>query len=244
MSARNLKKENGPIEIAFKDRKHYSESYSYGLEYSLLTPKYKAVHPPVLCKDFLTDIFWSEYTNKRIQIYGFSWTPGRFAINRRKFHLGIRLRHRGNDAYDNLECPRLQEFLNEFEALVDVPLSKVYVVSDTAAIVEFDREWTMQPIRLSLYTLLVRVGLRYDGRGVEKWLTHIRVNGNGEVGSYDSSIVKAAESKFNGIFKHKSLSFLQEYKDYKGSSVHDESGLMSWKEKWDEEDLRARAAHK
>ena len=228
--------EGGKVE--FKGDGGFGEAHSYGLEYSLLSKRkntngYVAIHSPVLCKDFLSDLLWAEHTNNRVSIYGFSWRGGQrksFNIKTKKtFRLGIRLKGR-RGLYENLEAPKLQEFLNEFEDLVGLPHSKVLHINDREAVVEFDKEWTTQPVRVSLFTLLVRVGLRYNGCGVENWIAKIHKYGNGAVGSGDASLLHEAQQNFDNIFKRKCLDFNQTYKQYsKVDVVHGYSGIANFK---------------
>lgn len=217
--------------VEFAKRGGLAEIYSQGLEYSLLDKKkdkYVGIHTPVRCKDFLSDAYWSEHTNakKDVTIYGFKWTPGvEKSVFNETQHMG--LYYEGKDLSD--QASRLQEFLNKWEQMTGIPESKVEADdSGKHLIVHFNKEWTTQPIRVSLFTLLLRVGLGYDGSDVKKFMKAVSEKGNAW-GRNDGNYTKTAWPKLERIFKEGGIPWKQKYSDYtEVHTVHGSSGIVNY----------------
>ena len=146
----------------------YGEEFTYGFTFSSLSPKrLVAQHAPVNCKDFLTDVWWSEYTGRPSgKIYGFSWNPGTLPVTdpvRR-----IALCYTGDiTSYKD----GLGKLLREFDVAQGASPSEIRVANKGAVlIVSFDPFWTSRPYLISAYTSLMRMGFGYADEGVAKYL--------------------------------------------------------------------------
>jgi len=142
-----------------------------GWAYQFLNDNYEGIHLGVCCKDFLQDIVWSELTKKSMSIY-----------NQDSSYLGILdkqellkiciypylLNGIALPVIDNINelAENLQGFLNEIEVLKGYDLSVVYSL-DNKIIIEFSKEWISKPLIFSLFTLLCRFGIYYDGKLTE-----------------------------------------------------------------------------
>lgn len=136
------------------------ESFHYGFRYSMLDLKGEnSLHQPVNCKDYITDIFWSENQRKDIEIYGFKWFPGILDISAQRFWIALTL----SKEKLGLRHASMAEFLNFFEAQRGIPPSLTFSANDGDILaVNFDREWTVKPVIVSIFTSLLRVGSAYD----------------------------------------------------------------------------------
>jgi hypothetical protein len=139
--------------------------YTRGLEYSLVSDKYEQCHPFVWCKDFLHDVVHAFVHNKAIDIYRFAYSPdtgphpclkeARIIIsNARDPKLASRI-------------PGCLDFLNQVENRLKMPRSVVRECSNPPAeyakagvfLFQGNMRWLKSPPMLSLYTLLIRIGL-------------------------------------------------------------------------------------
>lgn len=137
-----------------------------GLEYAFMSEDYIQIHQFVWCKDFMQDVIYASVNKKRVDIYGFSfdpktapplyWGKTRLLLNSYK------------DAnFGSKVFGGLRDFLHQIETRLKMELT----VFEQAAnphpryrksgvfIVDGDPRWMQSPPMISLYTLLLRVGL-------------------------------------------------------------------------------------
>lgn len=149
------------MEVMFKSREHLIEEFNYGFEYHHLNDEgTKAITPPINCKDFITDLWWSEYTGQNISIYNFRHTPGTVSTAKKRHFIALTLSEQDLSP----AAQRLQTLLNEVELQwLGAPSSVVSVVNGTALRIEYDHRWTKAPVLVSLFTTLLRIGILYEG---------------------------------------------------------------------------------
>ncbi len=144
----------------------YGTSYSGkhdGWAYQFLNDNYEGIHLGVCCKDFLQDIIWSELTQKSMTIH--RQTSNYLGILDKQEKLILCLYpHTLQPKPEDMEFmhSNLEAFLNEIEVLRDFELSEVYQ-EDNKFIIQFSKQWISKPYLFSLFTLLCRLGLYYDG---------------------------------------------------------------------------------
>lgn len=184
------------MNVTFKPKAGLSEIYSVGLEMSLLDEQGNGLHPPVLCKDFLTDVFYSEAVNKEVSIYGFKWTPAVIpAVLEDTLHIGLRFK----DEEIGTKIEAVKQFMNVFETALGFQHSITESTPDNKIIViHFSKEWVQKPVLISLFTLLIRLSVGYSGQNVMDYLNQVKINGN-PYGSRDRSYVSSAWHKLENI---------------------------------------------
>ncbi len=148
--------------------RHLIQDSSDGLEYAFVTKDYRQVHQLVWCKDFLNDVIYGFLNNKRASIWGFSYDPQK--------HMPI-----------DLECTRLLltskrdwdfrknilkslAFINAIEKELQMTPTKIeecyepprHYRRSGVFIFSGSKRWMKAPPMISLYTLLIRVGLGHD----------------------------------------------------------------------------------
>ena len=166
--------------VTLRTDKSFAEIYSSGLEYSLLNKDLVAYHAPVFCKDFFTDVFWSESHKQATTIHGFSWKPG--MLDPRSSTFAMALGYKGK----TLNAGRIQAFLNAFEDRFRMPTSRAFEANDGLVVVLFNKAWTVRPVLISLVTALMRLAPGWDGTGPVAFVRRIASKGN-PYGVYDSS---------------------------------------------------------
>ena len=148
-----------------------------GLQYSLLSDDNKQCHPFVYCKEFILDVIWSTLNKRSIELYGFHYNPERgwkwsdppASLN------PVRMLLRNKDDADFPEhVPKCLKFLNKLEDEFGFPHSEIEICENATAIAGVESSfvyllsspdnWLHAPPLLSLLTLMVRIGMIYDGR--------------------------------------------------------------------------------
>jgi hypothetical protein len=207
----------------------FAEIYADGLRFSLVkrvAPEmYEAYHASTCCKDFFTDIFWSERMGKPTSIHGFSWAPGTLSLNEPWYYMA--LEH--SKDISALEI-RLQWFMNEFDKAYGFPLTQVKGVG-SKLLIAFANEWTRRPVLVSMVTAIMRVGLMADAPDVKDAFAQLLRAGN-PFGQYDKLefnkqgvvplILKSLETK---TAPHPNQTF-EQYKE--AYACHHAGGLIAF----------------
>ena len=178
------------------------------------------LHEPVMCKDFITDLFWAEETNQVAKIYGFHWRPKGKILLKEEHKMFMYLKDTSLE-----DCgSNLQNFLNEFEIRMNIPYSLV-VPKDKGLLITFNKRWRVKPYLISLFTLLLRVGLTYNNDDLVDFLK-----------GYNTPFTRYSANDVDYIAKSlpKTLRLLnqeefeQEYSDYLTiGEIHNNSGIVS-----------------
>lgn len=139
---------------------NYSQLPNYGFNFVLLNEKLQALHTPFMCKDYLQDMFWAEYTKAPASaVYGFTWGRDSFKLSGR-FPLAIM----GGKFNMKNHAPYLLELLNRFEAPLGITPTTIDETQYPAVVVCWmDKEWTSNGPMLSAYTSLIRLSGAYKG---------------------------------------------------------------------------------
>lgn len=139
----------------------YDQIQNYGFSFVLLNEKFQALHTPFMCKDYLQDMFWAEYTNAtESTVYGLTWGKGSFSVDQPTFPLCVL----GGKFKMKEHVPYLRELLNRFEAPLGIPPTVVEETqSDHAIVCMMPAAWTSNGPMLSSYTSLIRISGAYKG---------------------------------------------------------------------------------
>lgn len=193
--------------------------------------KWVGLHSPFVCKDFLQDMFYSEFvTKKPYSIYGFNYKSNITNILRDKMlHIGIKLQTNSdkNGPFEKIEKyeDNLEEFLNRLVNLdVFGKISKFRTSSSDDGlhiIFKVDQKLFQNPVLISLFTFLVRIGFKYEsGRDPIEFIEKVELVGNDA--GYRSSAVKVIKHILEGN------RFKISYKDFSNiDDVHDNSGIVA-----------------
>lgn len=207
--------------------KDIAEIYSSGMEYCLIDNKLNGMHPYIFCKDFISDVIWSEITLKPVRIYGFEWEPGKLNLLKKRHNIAIR--NKDNNIQGN--AANLLRFINDVEELMGIPKSKVSIDNKISIIINFSSEWTKIPCHLSMFLLLLRVGIFYteDYKSVKDFINIDNLkNIKGLNTTNDYIYIKSANTLINDIF-YNSIKISQKYEDYDSvSEIHNNSGIVSY----------------
>lgn len=149
----------------------YNQISNHNFSFLLLDKDLRAVHSPFMCKDYLQDIFWSEYTGNTAEIYGISWKQGMFDVSVDRFNMAL---------LGGKEClkerkEQLEAFLNVFGKAQEIPDCVVHETDSMFNVVlEFHKGWVQSGPLLSAFTALIRLSGAYSvGDDMEKYLKNL-----------------------------------------------------------------------
>lgn len=150
--------------------------YSRGLEFSLVSNSYEQCHRWVLCKDFLHDVVYSVVRGQPVDIFKFRYDPSKdpkCCMRETRLLIG----HRRDSSFRS-RLPSMLDFLNQVESRLGMKSSELVEPSTLpegfrdAVMVRGSKRWLRSPPMLSLYALLVRVGMGH--RAGDAYKTTIR----------------------------------------------------------------------
>lgn len=157
------------------------------------------VHQPVLCRDFLGDIYWANTNERPYTIYGMSYDPAKdnSHINLDEINLLIKFPNVVDLEYF------LGNFglLNDYEQAQGIPKSTHKVMENSSVLVKGDKFWTKHIFRISYYTFLLRC-LSYEfstSTTLEELLKQIEKSPEG---SNEKNYVKNYSPRFWKFFKN------------------------------------------
>lgn len=151
--------------VWYDKRQSLNQIYSSGLGFAFASKDNRQIIPFVLCRDFLQDAIQGFLIGSKRTIYGFNYDPTvdhPIVVDRTKLLVA-------NATDSNLKgkIPACVDFLNQIERKLRITVTKVrecsnppkkYVRSGVWSF-ESGRRWMQSPPMISLYTLLIRVGL-------------------------------------------------------------------------------------
>lgn len=174
-----------------QDRKKLNEGRTQGLGFAFCQLKngneLHTVQPLSCCKDYLSDVVYSERTGKNYEIYGLATKKDGLFEDDKPGYLAIRILPYGTirqEPYEGMEederklkenHQRMVLFINHYERLLKLPsLTTVEPVDDTTYVLLVPSFWTEFCYRISLYALYIRCSLDWDGkREQEDFLRHV-----------------------------------------------------------------------
>lgn len=140
-----------------------------GLEFAMLSAKYQQLNQLVWCKDFMQDLIWSYLNNQPINVYGFKYDPScspspsltklRLLIsNYKDLELKNKLLENALPLIHSVE-DRMKMTRTVLEKCKSTP--SIYKKSGVW-ILKSSKRWMKAPPMLSMYTLLIRIGLIHN----------------------------------------------------------------------------------
>jgi hypothetical protein len=229
-----------------------------GLEYALVSDDYRQINQLVWCKDFMQDAVHG-YVNKSVsRIYGFKYDPNEDPPVSMKRTRMLISNWKDKEFGDRVQ-KRLLPMLHEIEDKLN--MSRTILEKGTKAPPRYSRagmwildssiRWSKAPPMISLYTLLLRIGVTRDPN--DNFDTHVAKIKDGTVEGYysegqqDRYQLKRAEKGIRYILKHgdrkifhpdikKNYPPLKYNKDYGKSitmsSFHDGAGIASFSDEY------------
>ena len=204
---------------------HYIQLTGVPMSMTILSPEFKQLHPPVMCKDYIQDAFWSEHTGKKADIYGFKWSPDKMSISEDRYNFGLEF----TSADWAAKIDMVISLLAAAEEKLGFKPSVLYDTDDKLKfIVNVSKEWVEQPIRISFLTLLFRIGTAYTpGEDIFEFLKAVAEGKKTTMMSKDHGILKRGMPRVEKMLKRDFLK--QTYAQFTQSQeIHDMSGVANY----------------
>jgi hypothetical protein len=213
-----------------------------GLEYAFVSKNYEQIHQLVWCKDFMQDAIHGFINNMAIRVYGFAYDPKKsIPLYLRKTRLMIA---NWKDKEFSDKIPALLDFLHQIEAKLKITPTVAVKCKNPPNlykrsgvwVLNGSNRWMNSPPMISLYTLLIRLGLVHKkGTSYKKTIQQVI---SLEIGSYygdDSYQLSDAHETIEKILKHGDRRLF--YRDIKRNYppnldtqdiMHEACGLVSY----------------
>jgi len=160
------------------------QAIASGLEFAFLSRDNKQCCPFVLCKDYLQDAIYNQIYKTKKKIYGFQYDAAvENPISLTKTRLLI-----ANSSDKNLRDKIVQciDFINQIEEKLNMPRTKYEECDDPPLkykaggvwLFESNRRWLISPPMISMYSLLIRVGMSHT-TGKDFWNTINSIQSDG-----------------------------------------------------------------
>lgn len=190
-------------------RASLSEGRNYGFASTLAKRKdnkFISYCPLTCCKDFVSDLVYSEITGKEYNIYGLkSYKYGLFADGVGYLIFGIEKQGRELVEYTNYKrdyemlasnYKNLQKFINWFEKEFKVEsLTEIKQIGENRYVATFPLFWADGTYLISLYGLLLRVGMFYKNEDVMAYLKDFKHD------SGDAMMINTVMNKIERMLK-------------------------------------------
>lgn len=186
-----------------------------GLEYAFLSENYTQIHQLVWCKDFMQDVIFAHVTGTISSIYGFTYNPKTDPpLYRDKTRLMLNSFKDVN--FGSKVLDGLRDFLHQIEKQLKMQRSVFEKVSNPhprykrsgVYIVNGSKRWMNSPPMISLYTMLLRIGLVHQ-KGTPFYATidalrkdKLKPYYGDPLQDNDSKVLRRIESGLNRILRH------------------------------------------
>jgi len=218
--------------VEFKPYKNLAEIAGSFIQWSFVKQDkekvWRALHSPFVCKDFIQDMFWAEIMGKTYDLYGFTYRNELQPILKDSFYtVAIKEQSSENHSgpFNDLDVKEenLLKFLNGFSILTKLYFKKIQTsVSDDkkTLVIRISKDVFSHPVIISLFTFLVRIGLKYKGSvSPEEFLEKGELFGN-DAGYRSAAIFVLKEIK--------SKKFISSFKDFSSiNKIHNNSGIVA-----------------
>lgn len=181
----------------------FNEQYNRGMQYALVNDNGRQVHHFVWCKDFLHDLMFGNINSENINIYNFKYSPQEDVPPPSK-----KIRIAVVNSYDKnfgSKCGNSLDFINQVEEAMGFTKSTLSECDDAPEkykatgvyLFEGSKKWLNSPVLISMYTLLLRLGMTHTA-GVP-FLDTINGVADGDIVPYQKDDKKYSKSALVGI---------------------------------------------
>lgn len=163
-----------------KKRSVLGEGRNFGMGFAFCKKDsddtFSTVQPISPCKDYLNDVVWSEAVDKSISAYGLSYKKQGIFDGERAYMVISIMEYFGGGKYNEYDADyarlkkgvaNLVKFMNWFEKKLKLEvLTEIEEVEENKYFITFSHYWCKGTYLISLYSLLLRVGQFYSGKGL------------------------------------------------------------------------------
>lgn len=213
-----------------------SEGRNNGIAIGFVDNKLNTICPITPCKDFLNEVVYSEYTGIQIDtIYGFKHPVSGVFKGKRRINLAAaNCTSYKNEPYTQINKEQIKntvKFINNIETRLKISKTITFQAGEFT-IFRFSNYWISQVYLISLYGLLIRIGVNYDGTDVLDYYKSKKVP------SEDYNLCQNSYNNFKEILQNKYLnvdSMLKEYSEMDNKyHIHNYLGICNIKQNKEE----------
>lgn len=197
-----------------------------GIKFAILDPDLNVMCSFMSCKDFLQDAFFSELMHEPVSIWGFTWKPGRLKMGAKEYGFAVRY----TDSTVKY-VPSTLALLNKWDKVFGFKKSKMLQDAENPNLwaLLVDAGWTEAPLRISMLTLMVRVGGTYQGEDLKKFVSQSKPK-SGLVWYEDWDYVSGIKDTYlkmieTGKFPHQTYEM---FKNGGHHGIHHGSGIYAF----------------
>lgn len=156
--------------VTFKNHTSLIEGVSNGFTFSLIDAEGVTMHTPAQCKDYLQDLWWSEYNEKPTSVWGFTWKPGKIKTDEKLYRFALR-DDRSKTLLDRKKG--MVSYLNAFEKALGFDLSTIEETENgnNVLILNAAGGWFKHCPMISAFTTITRLGMLYEGGDPIEYIT-------------------------------------------------------------------------
>lgn len=213
-----------------------AQIYSSGLEYAFVSKEGEQCHAFAYCKDFLQDAVWATLNKSSASIYGFTYQHGvNPAVDTEHMRLGVRIKGAKGEGFEE-KCKKALVYLQEIDAVQGFAPTELLLggkkkgEKHNTYVFVADKAWLHSSVMVSLFSLLVRVGMTYEGGGWRKHFDGAKTYLGSKDKSYTASAAKGLDKiigkKPDAIF---AKNFIDNYpKGVNVNAMHNSSGIVAY----------------
>lgn len=205
-------------------------------KFALINPENgHTLMPFCKCKDYFTDVFWSNSTNKPADVYGFKWQPNEDGdiLKKDDLYVAVKLVDKQAKVQEitNAHVKGLETFLNKFEEKLKFKTSEVSICEEGKHIIlKFNKAWVQQPYLISALFLFIRMGLKYDNLKATPINFYVKATSGQWLSPADALYFLQARTRIDDLWNGK-IDTKQTFSKYTDSySVHNSSGIVNYLE--------------
>ena len=190
-----------------KDRSVLCEGRNYGLGFAFLKPEedntFSTVQPISPCKDYLNDVVYSEASGKPFHAYGLDTVKNNiFTKPAAYMAMSICKKGRSRSTYSNYDedmelidgnIDGMLRFINEIDKRMGMAPTEIRKIRKNLKVAVFDKRWCEGTYLISLYSLMLRIGLYYKGE--QSPIVFMR-----DIDNEDSMMVNSIKEKLFNLF--------------------------------------------
>lgn len=233
------------------------EGRSSGMGFAMLKrtgdSTFDTVQPISPCKDYLNEVIFTENYDVPTAGCGLKYSKKNNILDKTSFMvITAQTVHKGEGFYYNkLSFKQYSElleknykvaerFLNILEKAIGITGTKITKANDTYYLVELDMEWAKSTFAISLYTLLLRVGIFYDEDKYKDDIMSFLENVGTDTNNIEMFLIKSAIPAIQEILKKSKIPSQSEdtinVVRNNGGSPHG-YGILAWKKTYEKVEL-------
>lgn len=222
-----------------------SQSYSSGLEYTLINHKNQMLIPFVTCKDYINDTIWAIVNKKTAMIYGVEVNPNKagFVANLRQLRIVVREKTLAFDPFFDSMVNSVNFINDSFKNMPTFPEINIEAVANfegkKCVVMNFPIKFMLAGPLMSTLFIYIRSGQKYD-RNHKEYPTPLKYINNmskipgasyrgpdaGDIKGSRKLVYRLAKGRLRKLF---SLSMKENYgATHRVSTVHNNYGIRDY----------------